>query len=337
MTDQHYAPPPGPPPSYRQQDTTTNNAKANENTDIAPPLGSLPFRGQNNNDIPPQPPAEANPPPYQNWMTVEDTSLLPPPPPLPEDTSPTNNASYDDAAQAHAWCAQHPLYTPSKPSPDIHALAQKGHFTLTRPPPSLIDDPHQFTLHQDPPTKWYICTGSEDQSDCMFLTDIPSYFAATDNPLLTNRPFRMSYTIHIKAMSFEDEPVSGIAIGFAAKPYPPWRLPGWHRASLAVHGDDGRRFMNDPWGGRDFVEGFQPGQSITVGMTFSTTPLGAGKVKTTAWLTRKGRTREWAIDEQRDQRDEGVDGLMGEGDLYPAIGVFGGVQFDVEFHPRQGR
>jgi len=59
-----------------------------------------------------------------------------------------------------------------------------------------------------------------------------------------------------------------------------------------------------------------------------------GTVKTTAFLTRNGqrdKSWEWDIDEERDERDEGVEGLMGEGDLYPSIGMFGGVQFDVIF------
>ncbi|KIV81725.1 hypothetical protein PV11_03888 [Exophiala sideris] len=328
MTDQHYAPPPGPPPSYRQHAPTTNNAKANNNSDFAPPPGPPPSHRQHN-DIPSQSPTEANPPPYQNWMTIEDTSLLPPPPALPEDTSPINNAAYDSAAQAHTWCTSHPLYTPSTPSAEIHALAQNAHFILDRPPPPLAKS---LTLTQTTATKWHIRTHSS-QPDVIILTNLPSYFAATDNPLTTHRPFQISYTIHIKRIANAN---SGIAIGFAAKPYPPFRLPGWHRASLAVHGDDGRRFTNDPWGGRDFVDAFKPGQSITMGMTFTTISLAANTsaIKTTAWLTRNGRTDEWAIDEQRDQRDEGVEGLMGEGDLYPAIGVFGGLEFEVEFRPQ---
>ena len=41
---------------------------------------------------------------------------------------------------------------------------------------------------------------------------------------------------------------SGAALGFVAPPYPPFRLPGWQRGSLAVHSDDGRRYVaNENW------------------------------------------------------------------------------------------
>lgn len=103
-----------------------------------------------------------------------------------------------------------------------------------------------------------------------------------------------------------------------------------------MHGDDGRRFVNDPWGGRDFVAAFQAGETIGIGMTFSTEELRTagpeGRVKTRVFVTRGGKRADsdgWDVDEERDGRDEGVDGLMGEADLYPAIGVFGGVEFEV--------
>ena len=68
----------------------------------------------------------------------------------------------------------------------------------------------------------------------------------------------------------KSRPESGIAVGFCAKPYPGWRLPGWERASLGVHGDDGRRFVNDTWGGKDFTTEFRPGESVGIGMIFDT-------------------------------------------------------------------
>ena len=61
---------------------------------------------------------------------------------------------------------------------------------------------------------------------------------------------------------------SGVAVGYCAKPYPPWRLPGWHRASVGVHGDDGRRFVNDSWGGKDFTGAFRVGERVGIGMQF---------------------------------------------------------------------
>lgn len=73
-------------------------------------------------------------------------------------------------------------------------------------------------------------------------------------------------------------PESGIAIGYCAKPYPGWRLPGWERASLGVHGDDGRRFVNDTWGGKDFTTGFAPGETVGIGMVLKVPSGDAGVV-----------------------------------------------------------
>ncbi|KIW30815.1 uncharacterized protein PV07_02515 [Cladophialophora immunda] len=341
--EDHYAPPPGPPPSHHQRNYGTEET-------VQPPSGPPPSHrrghdGTHNEDFspPPGPPPSHlssskpdNPPPYHDWTVIPDTALLPPPPPLPQDYSPTNNASYDSAARAHEWCAKHPVYTPSTPSHEIHLLANAGHITLEPPPLQLRK--HLTAFRQTSPTTWHVAT-SKHQQDAIIVASIPLYFACVDNPLSTSEPKTIYFEIAVRRILNAN---SGIAIGFAAKPYPPWRLPGWHRASIGVHGDDGRRFVNDPWGGRDFVQAFKEGEVVGVGMRFSTQAAtgahgggpGMGKVKTRAFVTRDGKADErwgWDMDEERDLRDEGVDGLMGEGDLYPAIGVFGAVEFDVRF------
>ncbi|KIX08018.1 uncharacterized protein Z518_02673 [Rhinocladiella mackenziei CBS 650.93] len=315
-----YAPPPGPPPSQRHHLPSSNNADGDE--EFAPPPGPPPS----------QSPKDSNPPPYHDWTVIPDTALLPPPPPLPQDYSPTNNASYVSAARAHEWCMRHPVFTPSMPAPEIYATVARGEMALEKPPPALTG--RGFTLRREgglTSSTWRIKTGPTQQ-DAVTMSSLPMYFAAVDNPARTRRQKTIYFEITVRGIANAN---SGVAIGFAAKPYPPWRLPGWHRASIGVHGDDGRRFVNDAWGGRDFVDAFQPHQTIGVGMTFSTQQVSGNTVKTSAFVTRDGRTDferwRWEIDEERDERDEGVDGLMGEGDLYAAIGVFGGVEVDVKF------
>lgn len=311
-SDDQYAPPPGPPPSHHHR---------------APNPAAQDFFSP-----PPGPPPSANPPPYHDWTVVPDTALLPPPPPLPQDYSPTNNASYDSAARAHEWCARHPVYTPSRPSHELHLLANAGHIPLEPPPGPLRKT---LALRHLTPTTYSVQT-TKTQQDAVIISSIPLYFAAADNPLMTALPKTIYYEITIRKIANAH---SGIALGFAARPYPPWRLPGWHRASIGVHGDDGRRFVNDSWGGREFVGAFRPGETVGVGMRFSTEEVRSGsgsegRVKTRAFVTRDGQSGDedaWEMDEERDERDEGVEGLMGEGDLYPAIGVFGGVEFDVRF------
>ncbi|KAK5055372.1 hypothetical protein LTR84_013122 [Exophiala bonariae] len=328
--DQQYTPPSGPPPSQR------TDGKGKHAEDFAPPPGPPPSHSkQHEQDTyapPPGPPPSqsANPPPYHDWTVIPDTALLPPPPALPQDYSPSNNASYDSAERAHAWCAQNPSYTPSLPTPELHALANAGHLSLETPPPQLW--PSSSTIRKLSPASYRIKTSKTSQ-DAIILSSIPLYFAAKDNPLLTSGPKTIYFEIRILNISNAN---SGIAIGYAGKPYPMWRLPGWHRASVGVHGDDGRRFVNDPWGGRDFVSEFKAGETIGVGMTFGTEELRTqgpeGRVKTRVFVTRGGKRAEsdgWDVDEERDERDEGVDGLQGDGDLYLAIGVFGGVEFEV--------
>ncbi|OCT49591.1 hypothetical protein CLCR_07318 [Cladophialophora carrionii] len=307
---EEYAAPPGPPPSH--------NRRAED--DFLPPPGPPPASASSN--------ANANPPPYHDWTVIPDTALLPPPPPLPQDYSPTNNATYDSAARAHEWCARHPVYTPSRPSHELHLLANAGHVTLEAPPGPLKR--HVSTFRQTSPTTWRVGT-HKNQQDAIFLSSVPLYFACADSPLTTGRAKTIFFQIHVHRIHNAN---SGIAIGYAARPYPPWRLPGWHRASVGVHGDDGRRFVNDPWGGREFVAAFRENETVGIGMKFEAQEVAGRRVKTRVFVTRDGRADErwgWEVDEERDERDEGVDGLMGEGDLYAAIGVFGGVEFDVTF------
>lgn len=46
-----------------------------------------------------------------------------------------------------------------------------------------------------------------------------------------------------------------------------------------MHGDDGRRFVNDTWGGKDFTIEFVEGETLGIGMEFSAPVAGAGAVK----------------------------------------------------------
>jgi hypothetical protein len=108
-----------------------------------------------------------------------------------------------------------------------------------------------------------------------------------------------------------------------------------------VHGDDGRRYVNDTFGGSDFTTAFKPGEVVGIGMTFSL-PRNPpsydqgqqGKVlDIEVFFTRNGvKEKTWDGNEELDERSEGgTMGLRGECDLFPAVGVFGGVDFEVRF------
>ena len=101
-----------------------------------------------------------------------------------------------------------------------------------------------------------------------------------------------------------------------------------------MHSDDGHRFMCDDAGGQDFVRPFGVGDVVGLGMRFLAmeSELGRGRAKTRVFFTRNGReVGGWEVDEERDAESEGVEGLSGEGDLYAAVGVSGGVEVEIWF------
>ncbi|KAJ7506905.1 hypothetical protein B0H11DRAFT_1973302 [Mycena galericulata] len=48
--------------------------------------------------------------------------------------------------------------------------------------------------------------------------------------------------------------------GMQCLPYPPNRLPGWHRKSAALHFDDGRIYFDDSTGGKDYLSNIPDGK-----------------------------------------------------------------------------
>lgn len=145
----------------------------------------------------------------------------------------------------------------------------------------------------------------------------------------------------------------GLAVGFTALPYPPFRMPGWHRGSLAVHGDDGNRYINDRWGGKEFTKPFTPGQTVGIGMTFSSASSsgappsysasgkgkgggsGNGRIDVEVFLTRDGKVDgRWDIHEELDaDTDLPVTGLEGYHDLAIAVGTYKNVAVEVVLDP----
>ena len=109
-----YEPPPSPPPSHISNDKETSEEY---NPPSGPPLFYSPTE---------------NPPPYHDWTVIPDTSLLPPPPVLGHEAS-KNNATWDEAARAHAYCDQFPLYTPSRPSQVVYQAVRDGDIILEKP------------------------------------------------------------------------------------------------------------------------------------------------------------------------------------------------------------
>lgn len=308
---QEFAPPPGPPPGHG----------------FLPPPGPPPSHQQPRDE----------PPPYHDWTVIEDTALLPPPPSLGHETSPSGNASLSEADRAHEWCRTYPLIQPHQPTPLQHDSVQSGDIRLVKP------REYQGNLTMTRSGSWSGST-SPGAKDACLLSSLPCYFAVPDSPLVTRTKKVIYFEVRVTSYGpGRGGDASSIALGYCAMPYPTWRMPGWERGSLAVHGDDGRRYVNDTWGGKDFTSAIQAGETVGLGMEFAEpdmppqygiSPAQPSTMKVEIFFTRNGmREAGWNLHEERDARNDlGVDGLDGHFDLYAAIGLFGGVNYEVNFH-----
>ncbi|KAL4930565.1 SSH4 family protein [Aspergillus undulatus] len=282
---------------------------------------------------PPGPPPgyePSAPPPYHNWQeAVPDTAEFPPPPVSGNYNSNTGNASSDDAERAHDFCNNTPLYYPAQPPAVVYGSVQNYDIGPVLP----AEFRGTIAKYQ---RRWKGHTRDRN-GDCVLLTNLPLYFAMVDSPFIMEGKKTIYFEVKILGLragpTFND--ASGLSIGFAAQPYPTWRSPGWERGSLGVFSDDGCRFVNDSWGGRDFTEAFRVGETVGIGMTFQlpekvdSTP----KLDVQVFFTRNGqRVGGWDLHEEVDEEAGGIQGLRGDFDLYPAVGFFGGVDFEICYH-----
>ncbi len=330
-----YAPPPGRPPPHWNQYASPPGPPSQRNQNI---ISHLVGHGEYAPHIG-LPPSHANamdePPPYHDWTMIPDNALLPPPPSFGYETSPINNAHLLDADRAHEWCRRYPLMMPHQPMPAQHTSVNDGDVRPMRPREYRGD----ISMVNTGTWRGSTLPGSNDS--CL-VTTAPLYFAFSDSPLKTGVSKTIYFEVKIRFLGHQNEPKEGsIALGFCGMPYPTWRLPGWERGSLAVHGDDGRRYVSDTYGGIDFTSPFQVGDTIGLGMKFSLpatppaydpSPLSNVALKIEVCFTKNGRLNGgWNVHEELDSR-QGIEGLDGTFDLYGALGTFGSVEFDCIFH-----
>ncbi|KAI2619021.1 hypothetical protein GGS26DRAFT_602217 [Hypomontagnella submonticulosa] len=351
---QEYAPPPGPPPSHGQSQSNyyppppgpppSHGASQPGPQDYAPPAGPPPSKKNNPffNDTqqadefapPPGPPpshSQDQKQPQHDWeIAVPDTALLPPPPNFFSgfDRSPANNATEEQCEAGEAWCRQYPLY-PAMPLDTAAARAAEAGRVAVYAPPFFSSSGH---LAQSGPGVWR-ARSPPGASDTCLATYPPLYHAAAHNPLSSKRKKTAYFEVRVLRDGSRADEVS-LALGFVAPPYPAFRLPGWHRGSLGVHGDDGHRYVNDRWGGKAFTQPFRRGETLGLGMEFSVAPAGRG-IRVQVFLTRDGVERgRWDLHEESDrEQDLPVTGLEGYHDLCAAVGVFEKVAFEMVFAP----
>ncbi|KAF3069881.1 SPRY domain-containing protein [Daldinia childiae] len=311
---EEYAPPPGPPPS-----DTKNNPFLTTGTEYAPPPGPPPSHGDSKT---------------HDWQTaVPDTSLLPPPPNFFSgfDRSPANNATEEECEAGESWCAQYPLYAPMPLNPPAEAAARTGAIAMYAPPAFA------GALAHVRPGVWTASSPRGARDTCL-ATYPPLYHAAAHSPLVTgsSKTKTAYYEVRVLERGSRRDEVS-LSLGFVAPPYPGFRLPGWHRGSLGVHGDDGHRYVNDRWGGKAFTSPFRVGETVGLGVEFCAAQ--GGGIRVEVFLTRDGVERgRWNLHEETDrEQDLPVTGLEGYHDLCAAVGAFDKVAFEVVFAPELWR
>jgi len=250
----------------------------------------------------------------------------------------TNNATEREAERGEIWCRQNPLTGPiTYPEVALEAIAQ-GNIGVVKP------RIYQGTLERTRPGVWAGKTKSISPDSCI-LSTVPLYSVMAHSPLRTGRAKACYYEVRISKRNRSEV---SLTMGFAAPPYPAFRLPGWHRGCLAVHGDDGSKYINDRWGGKDFTSPFKPGETLGIGMQFAKRDLGAPpayddtRPQTEAkvpldvevFLTRNGSLAgSWNLHEEGDAvEDLTVDGLEGYNDLFAAVGTFEGAEFEIVFY-----
>lgn len=376
-----FAPPPGPPPGRKQQKghPLPSEKFSSHESDYAPPAASPPSHGGDYAPPPGPPPSHGSgftfppdPPPsngqqqqqQQNkplepWeIAVPDTSLLPPPPDIFSgwDRSPANNSDEASSRAGEDWCARYPLVEKIQLDNTAWQALAAGNIRLI--------PPHGWERGsgggrgsgigscqwvQGQPGVWNVTTPLGARDAC--LTAYPPLYSVSSHLPFPDGPAKMIYYeckfVENHQPGLKNE--VSVAMGFSALPYPTFRLPGWHRGSLAVHGDDGHRYVNDTWGGKNFTQPFKKGSTYGIGMRFWV-PLQDDsshslpriwkeekkRLEVEVFLTYDGtRINNWSLNETLDaSSDRPVTGLQGLHDLAATIGIFDQTDFQVIFNPQ---
>jgi hypothetical protein len=192
------------------------------------------------------------------------TSVETPLPPLGSESSSWNNASERDAYYAQQWLKK-------------HTSLQLG---MTWPTQAEIDEIRNLNTVDGNRMAWQFspveqgklwksaeCTEIGTRLDAVNVIGNQIHFVGpSDKSTQTQLPFYLNETVN-DANKIPNPPFyyyevtvlsnaassNVLALGVATSPYPPFRLPGWHQHSVAIHTDDGRIYIDDAHGGRPFL------------------------------------------------------------------------------------
>ncbi|ORE02077.1 SPRY-domain-containing protein [Rhizopus microsporus var. microsporus] len=110
---------------------------------------------------------------------------------------------------------------------------------------------------------------SEYESNAAIMDDpYTIVFCQGQGSIMTNLPVPMQELSYweVKVLQLHEE--DSVAIGFATKPYPRWRLPGWHKHSVAYHSNSGAVFVSDSTYGRPYGPPIKEGDVVGVGYLY---------------------------------------------------------------------
>lgn len=242
---------------FSKKSSTGKGVEASET--YAPPQDPPLSRGA------PQDAVNDLPPSYEEWMTIRENpshSDLPPPPTIHHDQSSVHNASSTNESLGWNWCNRNSLWSPQDYGKQTQSDIVHGRAHLV--PAHLLGSHAKLPRPERTPIQTLSGNGTSQYQT--FISTTPLYSAICSRPYAPGEKFVAYFEIQVIDLRAGN---GGIALGFAAPPYPHFRLPGWERASMAVHGDDGHRFVNDSYGGLDFTQPFKRGETIGIGMEFS--------------------------------------------------------------------
>ncbi|CAK5279062.1 unnamed protein product [Mycena citricolor] len=270
-----------------------------------------------------------------------------PPPPIytlaagqKHEYSSCDNAAPDDFERANQFCAAHPDIHPALIFPreyvefgadrwallSMESAGPASGFTEIRVGETRLErSQHALELRQSEGR----CGTFSHVGDSCFTSNLP----IIAGNYATHAKRGVYFEITVREMRGEG---TTVALGMQCLPYPPHRLPGWHRRSVALHFDDRRLYYEDPEGGRDYVQGrprqhclpdVRPGDTIGCGYAFRT-----GSNVGHLFYTYNGMLMPIAyhgiFDQPPDREGAGSCGF----DVYAAVGVSRGpVHFDVNF------
>lgn len=315
-----YAPPSGPPPGHFDQKTDSKHAPppGPPPGHYAPPPGPPP----GHNDFAPPP----GPPP--GWSASGGDDGLPPsyPPPRVMEAL-FSEANEDELIMGDKFTDNYPLEAPRiLTQPELQAV-KSGNVDFR------LVEAKGFRSKLSKRFKGEI----QYRNGSTYVRSQPS---TTDSILVSALPLRSPSMSPVPKIYFEVKITSmghpedcSLAVGFCCLPYPHFRMPGWHRGSLAVHSDDGHRYVNDSTGGQPFTRPFSVGETIGMGIDFS---------KQEAYMIRNGQFEgSWKMsldneprDPDRNYKDGGIEGIN-ETDVYATIGVFGEIGVSITIPPTE--